>query len=116
MTTIDFNGNESARSNKVCVDNCPFYELPNTFTPNGDGKNDIFKPRINLFIAEVRFLVYNQWGNLVFETTDPEINWDGTTNKGNELSDGTYHYICRVFEKGLQALPKGKIPLTDLFI
>ncbi len=112
LTTIDFNGNESARSNKVCVDNCPFYELPNTFTPNGDGKNDIFKPRINLFIAEVRFLVYNQWGNLVFETTDPEINWDGTTNKGNELSDGTYHYICRVFEKRVAGITERKNTLN----
>ena len=108
VTTLDFNRNESQRSNKVCVDNCPFYELPNTFTPNGDGSNDVFKPRINLFIDNVRFLVYNQWGNLVFETNDPEINWNGTTNNGNELADGTYHYICRVFEKRVSGVIERK--------
>lgn len=104
VATIDFNGNQSAQSNKVCIDNCPFYILPNTFTPNGDGKNDVFKPRVNLFIVEIQFQVYNQWGNLVFQTTDPEINWDGKTMGGNELADGTYHYICRVFEKRVSGI------------
>lgn len=98
VTAIDSLLNESERSNKVCVDNCPFYELPNTFTPNDDGKNDVFKPRVNLFIFEVDFKVFNQWGNLVFETTDANINWNGQTNSGNKLADGTYFYTCKVFE------------------
>jgi gliding motility-associated-like protein len=106
---VDDSGNESAPGNTVCVDNCPFYELPNTFTPNDDGKNDVFRPRINLFIASVDFKVYNQWGNLVFETTDPEINWSGTTRNGNKLPDGTYFYTCKVFEKrvaGIREVPE----------
>ncbi len=98
VTAVDSLGNESAMSNKVCVDNCPFYELPNTFTPNGDGKNDVFKPRVNLFIFEIDFKVYNQWGNLVFETTDPQINWNGNTTSDAALADGTYYYTCKVFE------------------
>ncbi len=108
VTSVDFNNNESARSNKVCVDNCPFYELPNTFTPNGDGKNDLFIPRINLFIAKIDLKIYNQWGNLVYETTDPLINWSGSTNNGNDLSDGTYHYVCRVFEKRVTGIVESK--------
>jgi len=108
VTSVDFNGNESLKSNKVCIDNCPFYELPNTFTPNGDGKNDLFVPRINLFIQNVEFKVYNQWGNLVFETSDPAINWNGNTNNDTELSDGTYQYICRTFETRVTGVTESK--------
>jgi gliding motility-associated-like protein len=112
VTSIDLNGNESAKSNVFCVDNCPFYELPNTFTPNNDGKNDVFRPRINLFVAQIEMKVYNQWGNLVFETNDPLINWDGTTQNGAKLSDGTYQYICRVFENRVSGVTESKKPLS----
>lgn len=112
VTSVDRLGNESDLSNKVCVDNCPFYSLPNTFTPNGDGNNDLFRPRVNLFISSVDFKVYNQWGNLVFETTDPNINWRGTTLSGNELADGTYYYVCRVFEKRVTGVTEAKNSLS----
>lgn len=108
VSSVDNLGNESELSNKVCVDNCPYYVLPNTFTPNGDGNNDLFKPRVNLFISSVDFKVYNQWGNLIYETTDPKINWNGTTISGKELADGTYHYICRVFEKRVTGVAESK--------
>jgi gliding motility-associated-like protein len=98
ITSVDINGNESPFSNIVCKDNCPDYRLPNTFTPNGDGFNDLFVPTTNRFVSRVDFKVYNIWGQLVFETNDPLINWNGTTRDGNELAEGTYHYTCRVFE------------------
>lgn len=98
VTAVDINGNESILSNKVCKDNCPLYELPNTFTPNGDGSNDKFRPRKNIFINKVDFKVFNQWGNLVFETSDPEIDWDGTSKSGIPVADGTYFYTCTVYE------------------
>jgi gliding motility-associated-like protein len=94
------------------VDNCPLYVLPNTFTPNGDGSNDFFKPRVNLFIEKIQFQVYNQWGNLVFETSDPVINWEGTTKAGQPLADGTYHYSCKVFEKRVSGISESKNVLT----
>ncbi len=96
VTSVDSLGNESLPSNTVCVENCPLYVLPNTFTPNADGKNDIFKPIANFFITSVDFQVYNQWGNLVFKTTSPDLNWDGTTFNGKLLADGVYHYVCSV--------------------
>ncbi|MBC7884477.1 MAG: gliding motility-associated C-terminal domain-containing protein [Saprospiraceae bacterium] len=108
VSAVDFLGNESILSNKVCVDNCPFYELPNTFTPNQDGKNDRFIPRANLFILKIDFKVFNQWGNLVFETTDPEINWTGSTGSGNELADGTYYYTCKIFESRVSGVTESK--------
>lgn len=112
VTSVDRSGNESLPSNKFCVDNCPLYILPNTFTPNGDGSNDLFKPRVNLFVDQVQFQVYNQWGNLVFETTDPQLNWDGTTQSGQQLADGTYHYSCKVFEKRVSGISESKNVLT----
>ena len=56
--------------------------------------------------------VYNQWGNLVFETIDPLINWNGTTHNGTELADGTYHYICTVFEKRVTGVTESKNVLS----
>ena len=99
VTALDSVGNESPRSNTFCVDNCPYYLLPNAFTPNGDGDNELFKP-INLrFIAKVEFKVFNRWGQLVFETDNPLLNWDGKNTTGDALADGTYFYTCKVFEQ-----------------
>jgi len=112
VTALDNKGNESNFSNIKCVDNCPFYELPNTFTPNGDGRNDLFAPRFNLFIYAIELKVYNQWGNLVYETTDPAINWNGTTNSGVNLADGTYYYTCRIFENRVTGVKEAKNALS----
>ncbi|MCZ2100006.1 MAG: gliding motility-associated C-terminal domain-containing protein [Chitinophagales bacterium] len=112
VSSFDHTGNESELSEKICVDSCPFYELPNTFTPNGDGHNDIFKPTKNIFIHRIDFKVYNQWGNLVFETTDPEINWDGSTLNNKPLADGTYYYTCEVFENRVSGVEVSDKPLS----
>ncbi len=99
VTAVDTTGNESAFSNIVCVDNCPSYSLPNTFTPNGDGQNEVFKPYPFCFIDQVDFKVFNRWGQLVFETKDPALNWNGENLNGQELPEGVYYYTCRVFER-----------------
>jgi len=101
ISAVDSLGNEGPRSAIICVDNCPLYSLPNTFTPNGDGSNDLFVPRENRFISLVEFVVYNRWGNVLFDTTDPRLNWEGVDQNGELLSPGTYYYTCKVFEKGL---------------
>lgn len=104
VTSFDGNRNESKPSNTVCVDNCPFYTLPNTFTPNGDGQNDVFKPYPFCFIESVDFKVFNRWGQLVFQATDPNLNWDGNNLNGQELNAGTYYYTCRVFERRVDGI------------
>jgi gliding motility-associated-like protein len=99
VSAIDSVGNESALSNTVCVDNCPKYELPNVFSPNGDDANDLFTPFPGWrFISRVDFQVFNRWGNLVFNTSDPALHWNGRDQQGKELSEGTYLYICKVYE------------------
>ena len=104
LTTVDSSGNESEPSNIVCVDNCPSYELANTFTPNMDQSNDVFVPRINRFIERIDMEIYNRWGQLVFATDDPMINWAGTNMSGGELENGTYYYTCRVFENRVDGI------------
>ena len=86
VTALDTFANESLFSNIVCVDNCPSYNLPNTFTPNGDGQNDFFRPFPYCFIDRVEFKVFNRWGQLVFTANDPDLNWDGTNLNGEELA------------------------------
>lgn len=98
ISAVDEVGNESLLSEAICAETCAIYELPNTFTPNGDGANDSFVPRKNLFIDAVNFTVYNRWGNLVFKTNDPELNWDGRDLKDAPVDDGTYYYVCDLIQ------------------
>ena len=98
VTSVDSFGNESTYSNIVCVDNCPYYELPNVFTPNGDGSNDFFTPlHPYKYVKDIDIKIYNRWGTEVFRTNDPEIHWDGKSSQTRMLcSDGVYYYICIV--------------------
>lgn len=100
ITAVDSSGNESPIVNMQCVDNCPYYDLPNVFTPNGDNQNDLLTPLPNYrFVKDIELKIYDRWGLLMFETTDLNIKWDGT-NKANKQPcvSGTYFYICTVNE------------------
>ncbi len=73
---------------------CPQYVyLPNAFTPNGDGKNDIFRPVFAGAASTFRFAVYDRWGRAVFITTTPGDGWDGTAG-GRQQPAGTYVWEC----------------------
>jgi gliding motility-associated-like protein len=63
-------------------------EIPNIFTPNGDGINDYFVPVKSEGIVSIQTVILNRWGNVVFETDDLLINWDG-----QNVNDGTYFWI-----------------------
>lgn len=105
VTAVDSFRNESLPSNRVCLDACTYYELPNVFTPNGDGHNDYFRPGPYHFVEKVDMKIFNRWGLLVYETQDPDINWDGRHFKNNKtVSDGVYYYICDVYEYRLTGL------------
>ena len=104
ITAFDFSGNESDFSNEICVTNCPIYTLPNAFTPNGDGQNERFVPISRCFIERVDFQIFNRWGQLVFETEDPALDWDGTNPNGDALQAGTYFYRGTVFEQRLEGV------------
>ncbi len=93
----NFYRNESAFSDTVCVDNCPVYFLPNAFTPNGDDLNDLFVPFKYRYIESIDLKIYNRWGGLVFETTDPDVLWNGLNKDSGEMcTDGVYYYVAKV--------------------
>lgn len=90
-------GNESLPSNIVCADNCPNYSLPNVFSPNGDGDNDLFIPFPYRYIESIELRIYNRWGQVIFETFDPDILWDGKSMENDQdVPAGVYYYYCKV--------------------
>ena len=67
--------------------------IPNIFTPNNDGVNDVLK--FTSCNEIVKTIIYNRWGNKVFETDNINFYWDGRTTSGIECSDGTYYYVIQ---------------------
>lgn len=114
IRAIDESGNISEFSEEVCVSNCPVYELPNAFTPNADGVNDLYTP-IEPYsgVSRVNMKIYNRMGNLVFETNSPDINWDGRDLKsGKLLPNAVFYYVCEVYFDTLEGEQKLKKPLS----
>ena len=71
------------------------FEPYNVFTPNGDGKNDVFKPRV-VGDKYYHIMIFNRWGEKVFETTDPKDDWNGMNrNTGADCPAGAYYYIIK---------------------
>lgn len=108
------NGNLGSLSNTVCVDNCPLYVLPNTFTPNGNGQNELYTPILPYrFVEKIDIKIYNRWGDLVFESTNPYIGWDGKDYKTHKpLNTGVYYYLCEVYYQTVNGIEKLKTPLS----
>lgn len=98
VTAVNKQGVEGYQSNKVCVDDCVFYDLPNLITPNGDSLNDVFRPfPIPRGVEVVAFKVYNRWGGLVYSSNNSiTLNWSGRSNDGEPLSDGIYYFSAEV--------------------
>ena len=72
--------------------------FPNVFTPNADGVLDQFAVRYT-GADPFHMQIFDRWGKLVFETTDPEMRWDGTMTDGKEAEDGVYFYVAEVAEE-----------------
>ena len=70
------------------------FELPNVFTPNNDGVNDFFVPIISKGIVSMNIMIYNRWGNKIYETNNLYIEWNG-----QDVSDGTYFWIVYYSDK-----------------
>lgn len=91
-----------------CIEGDAF--IPNTFTPNGDGQNDILYVR-GLKVDEVYFAVYNRWGEMVFETTDKSKGWDGIY-KGRPADVGVFGWYLKVkCYNGEETFKKGNVTL-----
>lgn len=75
------------------------YTLPNVITPNGDGFNDVFEPKVTglSLITGAKTVIFNRWGNILWDTDDPLIQWDGKSKQTKmDCPQGTYFYITDI--------------------
>ena len=100
--TVTYAGNEgtceaSSDIGPISVSDTEFPILysdrPNVFSPNGDHVNDVWKVKCKS-IAEFHCWIFNRWGTLVYEFTDPDGGWDGTY-KGKTVDTGVYYYVIK---------------------
>jgi len=77
-------------------DDCNIYVyVPNSFTPNGDGINDVWYPEINGW-TEVETLVFNRWGEIIFSSSNPNSPWIGEVRNGSYFApEGVYSYVIK---------------------
>lgn len=88
----------------------PFIYVPNTFTPDGDEFNNVFEAIVGN-VQDVEMLIYNRWGELIFESNDPSIGWDGTY-AGFKCQDGTYVWKLKVID--LNGIPSEYVGHVNL--
>ncbi|MBX7203225.1 MAG: gliding motility-associated C-terminal domain-containing protein [Bacteroidia bacterium] len=87
--------------------------LPNVFTPNNDGINDVFLPEIKASIKQSELTVYNRWGNLIFKTNQINEGWNG--HKENEnYANGVYFWVLKyTTDDSKEHILKGNITLLN---
>jgi gliding motility-associated-like protein len=70
------------------------YYIPNAFSPNGDGLNDVLKAIPAGISSTSYFTIFNRWGQPIFSTADLSVGWDGTY-KGKKQPAGTYVWMIK---------------------
>jgi gliding motility-associated-like protein len=89
LTVVDSNG--CADTAHIWIEIIDGILIPNVFSPNGDGSNDVFYISGGGF-EEFEIKIFNRWGSMMFEAKSPQVAWDGRTNAGLEVSAGTYYF------------------------
>ncbi len=111
LLATDFNGCKSSAIIDVELSSCIII-IPNIFTPNGDGFNDSWVPRVDQTLY-IWIQVYNRWGTVVFESEEAGSWWNGTHYRSGAMcSSGVYFYIIRFIPiDGLQRTYTGNVTL-----
>jgi gliding motility-associated-like protein len=84
--------------------------IPTVFTPNIDGYNDQFNIT-GIGITSLQFKIYNRWGQLIFESNQLNEGWNGRTNSGTEVPEGTYYFIATVTTTNGEETHHGSVTL-----
>jgi gliding motility-associated-like protein len=100
----------------IQIDNTFFTFMPNAFTPDGDGINDTFGPVFSNQedILSYRFYVKNKWGEIIFETDNPELKWRGNNNnEGYYLHTDVFTWVVELAfnNKTLNKIHEGTVTL-----
>ncbi len=105
-----FGFSDTSRSNEITVKQNPFVWIPNAFTPGG--LNPYFYPVCSLIDENnYQFLIYNRWGEKIFETNQPHNGWDGNV-KGTYAPEGIYSYVVTFKDTaGKITIKKGLVTL-----
>ena len=78
----------------IIVENGLTLEIPNVFTPNGDGINDLFTI-LSSGVKEIDLQIFNRWGQKLYAFNGPKAAWDGLSETGTKVSDGTYFFFVK---------------------
>jgi len=92
LNVVDGNGCIDSTSAVIIVEGVSTLVIPNIFTPNGDGSNDVFNLS-GTNITEIKGTIMNRWGQVVYQFNTLEAGWTGRTVAGLEAAEGTYFYI-----------------------
>ncbi len=93
LTAMNSSGCTDTYSITIHVDQLSLLTIPNVFTPNGDGENDIFRPIIAENLSGFKATIFDRWGLKIYEWADVNSGWNGQTKSGAPANDGTYYYI-----------------------
>ncbi len=99
------NGCTDSTDITVFIDNDVIIYVPNAFTPDDDAYNQTFEPVIASIIDQYHLELYNRWGELIFESYNKNVGWDGTYN-GVRVQDGTYTWKITISTNGTNKIVK----------
>jgi gliding motility-associated-like protein len=87
--------------------------MPNVFTPNNDGVNDLFIPVAYDCLSLLDFKIYNRWGQLIYSSTS-KIEWNGRAENREKVSEGTYFWIIQHMDRdGVETYEKGFVSVFN---
>jgi gliding motility-associated-like protein len=91
-----------------------FY-IPNAFTPNDDGRNDIFKPTgVGYKSENYEMFIFDRWGKKIFSSKDINIGWDGINSSGEAFEQGVYTYMISITQdNGIKRVFKGVVTIIN---
>jgi len=105
---------EDTASIRVAIKGCTdCLYAPGVFSPNDDGKNDLFRVGVRCPVFEYSLRIYNRWGQMVYETGQPGAGWDGRY-KGRDSDMGSYYYVVHYRLSAVTGLVvlKGEVTLV----
>ncbi len=111
LTVTNADGCENKICDTILIAAISLLEVPNAFSPNDDGVNDVFLP-LNYGLLNYEFRIYNRWGELIFLTNDPAKGWDGVYNGVEQELDVYVYVVSGDGEDGVRYLKRGNFTLV----